>query len=53
MSLSSIHERDHYEQSASQKTARILAVNEQYKRTVYLLNERARLLTQLADFKNS
>ena len=53
ISLSSRHARDHSEHSASQKAARILAVHEQYKRTVYLLNERARLLTQLADIKNS
>ena len=55
ISLSSRHHdgRDHSDQSASQKAARILAVHEQYKRTVYLLNERARLLTQLEDFKNS
>ena len=53
MSLSSRHGRDYSEQSASQKAARILAVHEQYTRTVYLLNERARLLTQLAEFKNS
>jgi hypothetical protein len=52
VSLSSRHGRDYSEQSASQK-ARILAVHEQYTRTVYLINERARLLTQLADFKNS
>ena len=39
--------------SHSQKAARISAVNEQYTRTINLLNERARLLTQLADFKNS
>ena len=53
MSLSSKHGRDYSEPSSSQKAARILAVHEQYMRTVYLLNERARLLTQLADFKNS
>ena len=53
ISLSSRNERDYSEQSANQKAARILAVHEQYTRTVYLLNERARLLTQLADFKNS
>ena len=52
-SLSSRNGQDYSEQSASQKAARILAVQEQYSRTVYLLNERARLLTQLADFKNS
>ena len=53
MSYSSRRGRDHSEQSASQKAARILAVHEEYMRTVYLLNERARLLSQLADFKNS
>ena len=53
ISLTSRNGRDRSEQSASQKAARILAVHEQYTRTVYLLNERARLLTQLADFKNS
>ena len=46
------HSRNHV-QSASQRAARLLAVHEQYTRTVYLLNERARLLTELADFENS
>lgn len=53
ISLSSRNGPDYTEQSASQKAARMLAIHENYKRTVYLLNERARLLTQLADFKNS
>ena len=53
MSHSSRHGRDYSEQSANQKAAKILAIHEQYTRTVHLLNERARLLTQLADFKNS
>ena len=53
LSLSSRNGPDYTEQGASQKAARMLAIHEQYKRTVYLLNERARLLTQLADFKNS
>ena len=47
------HGRDYSEQSVSQKAARLLAIHEQYSRTVYLINERARLLTQLADLKNS
>ena len=42
-----------YLHSDGQKAARISALHEQYLRTVYLLNERARLLTQLADFKHS
>ena len=45
--------RDYSKQSTSQNAARILAIHEQYTRTVYLINERARLLTQLADLKNS
>ncbi|KAF8806071.1 hypothetical protein BYT27DRAFT_7191367, partial [Phlegmacium glaucopus] len=58
MSFSSRHGREYSDQSksshrANQKAARIAAVHEQYMRTVHLLNERARLLTQLADFKNS
>jgi hypothetical protein len=53
MSFSSRRGQEHPEQNASQKAARILAVHEQYMRTVYLLNERTRLLTQLADLKNS
>jgi hypothetical protein len=53
ISLSSRNGPDYTEQSASQKAARMSAIHEQYMRTVYLLNERARLLTQLADFKNS
>ena len=53
LSTSSRDAHNYSEQSASQKAAKILAVHEQYTRTVYLLNERARLLTQLADFKNS
>ena len=50
MSFSSRRGQEHPEHNASQKAARILAVHEQYMRTVYLLNERTRLLTQLADF---
>ena len=53
ISLSRRPGRDHSEQSASQTAARILAVHEQYKHTVCLLNERARLLTELANFKDS
>ena len=45
--------RDYLQTGTCQKAASILAVHEQYTHTVHLLNERARLLTQLEDFKNS
>jgi hypothetical protein len=53
MSFSSKHGQQHSKQSVTQKAAKIMAVHEQYMRTVYLLNERSRLLSELADFKNS
>ena len=45
--------RNYLQSATSQKASSILAVHEQYTHTVHLLNERARLLTQLEDFKNS
>jgi len=55
MSFSSRHGPEYSDQSncLESPNQRMLAVHEQYTRTVHLLNERARLLTQLADFKNS
>ncbi|KAF8165901.1 hypothetical protein B0H34DRAFT_780569 [Crassisporium funariophilum] len=39
--------------SRDKKAARLTSVHESYTRTLELLNERARLLTQLAELKNS